>query len=312
MPKELFQRNYLVRISDIGTNGELTSLEIRPPFNMSFECQRLTKKANSLNITLYGLGEKKRVVLSKRSYEDSTAFVIENGELKSEPVNGLKKQNLDQFARRLQIELFICYGDNSNLQRIFVGEIRQVNSTLGSTGFETKIEAMSNLLFRQKAFTSRTVTNREEAIKKLMADSGLTVGKIELVNSAYLKPKVLRGNSFQLLRDMADGVTEKFYEDDGKGYFIPVNTQASNRVIPVSAGNGLLNTPSREAEFINFKNMISPSFKPDSIIEVESFVDPTVNGQYEIFDIVYIGEFEGVSWTVDILARAIGETLLIR
>jgi hypothetical protein len=309
MSKKLFNREYLVRISDIGTNGELTGIEIKPPFNISFDCQRLTRQANTLNITLFGLGKKKREVLSKRSYEDASALVIENGELKSNPVAGLKPQNLDGVAKRLQIELYVCYGDASSLQRIFIGEIIEARNSVSSEGFETRIEAGANILARQRAFTSRTITNREDVIRQLMLDAGYQIGKIDLVNSAYLRAKVLSGSPVEILMAMADNIKEQFYTDQNKAYFVPVVSEESPKPIKVNASSGLMNTPTRDSEHVNFKCMINPEFQLGSIVEIASFVDPTVDGQYEIFNMVYIGDYEGQSWTVDILARAIGATL---
>ncbi len=311
MPKELFDREYLVRITDVGTDGNFTFLEIKPPFNISFDCQRLTAKANTLNISIFGLAKKTREVLAKRSYEDSSALVIENGELVSKPVYGLKRLNTDGVARRLQIELFVCYGDRTSLQRIYVGEIQEARNSLSEAGFETRIESGSNMLARMRAFTSRTITDRTEVIKQLMLDAGYKIGKIDLVNSAYLRAKVLSGSPEEILLSMADNIKEQFYTDQGKAYFVPVSTKESSHPIKVNASSGLMNTPTRNAEFLNFKNMINPEFQLNSIIEVESFVDPTVDGQYEIFDMVYIGDYEGASWSVDIIARAIGATLRI-
>jgi hypothetical protein len=310
MAQELFRRNYLVKISDLDNDGALVSFEVRPPFNIGFTCQRRVALANSLNITLMGLGEKKRALLSKRNYEQSRALIIENGELKSEPIVGLRKRSTSRGARELQIELFVAYGDNSNLRRIFRGEIRTAKNTLSGQGFSTEIEAFSNVSTRNRAFTARTITARLEVIEQLMRDAGLEIGRIELVNNDYLRPKVLAGRPIDILRKMANNTTEQFYDDDGKGYFIPVNTPLAGTVVKVNASQGLINTPSRQAEFVNFKCMINPNFKLGGIVELESFVDPTVNGQYKIYDMVFVGDYEGPSWVVDVVARAIEETLL--
>ena len=310
MAKELFRRNFLVRISDLDSTGSLVSFEIKPPFDISFTCQRKIGLANSLSITLYGLGKKKRLLLSKRNYEQSRALIIENGELKSDPIVGLRPRSTVRGARELQIELFIGYGDDSNLRRIFRGEIRTAKNKLEGKGFATEIEAFTNISTRNRAFTHRTITNRASAIQTLMADAGLEVGKISLVNNDYIRPKVLSGRPMDILRSMANGTTEQFYDDNGKGYFIPVDTPLPNSSVIVKADQGLINTPSRQAEFVNFKCMVNPLFALGGIVELESFVDPTVNGQYKIYDMVFVGDYEGPSWVVDILARAINDTLL--
>ena len=309
MAKELFGRNYLVRISDLDNTGNIVSFEVTPPFNISFSCQRETKLANSLSITLFGLGKRKRLLLSKRNYEQSRALVIENGQLKSDPIVGLRPRSTARGARELQIELFIGYGDNSNLRRIFRGEIRTARNILTAQGFATEIEAFTNISTRNRAFTSRSITNRAETIKKLMADAGLEVGEISLVNNEYIRPKVLSGRPMDILRQMANGTTEHFYDDNGKGYFIPVDTPRANATVKVAASEGLLNTPSRQAEFVTFKSMINPLFELGGNLELDSFIDPTVNGEYKIYDMVFVGDYEGPSWFVDVVARAINDTL---
>ena len=91
---------------------------------------------------------------------------------------------------------------------------------------------------------------------------------------------------------------------------MPVDTPRTNPPIKVVASEGLLDTPSRQAEFVTFKSMINPLFELGAIVELESFVDPTVNGEYKIYDMVFVGDYEGGSWIVDIVARAINDTLL--
>ena len=310
MAQDLFKRNFLVRISDLDSTGSQVSFEIRPPFDISFSCQRKIGQAGSLSITLYGLGESKRLLLSKRNYEQSRALVIENGKLKSDPIVGLRPRSTVRGARELQIELFIGYGDDSNLMRIFRGEIRTAQNTLSDKGFATEIEAFTNISTRKRAFTSRTITNREEAIKKLMVDAGLEIGEIRLVNNEYLRPKVLSGRPMDILEKMANGTTEQFGHDNGKGYFIPLEKTRDNTKVIVKASEGLLNTPSRQAEFVTFKSMMNPLFELMGEIELESFVDPTVNGQFKIYEMVFVGDYEGSSWVVDVVARAINDTLL--
>ena len=310
MAQELFRRNYLVRISDLDSAGAQVSFEVRPPFDISFSCNRRIKMANSLSITIFGLGESKSLLLSKRNYEQSRALIIENGKLKSDPIVGLRPRSTVRGARELQIELFIGYGDNSNLRRIFRGEIRKARNVLGDRGFATEIEAFTNISTRNRAFTSRTITNRKEAIKKLMLDAGLEIGEIKLINNEYIRPKVLSGRPIDILRKMANGTTEQFTDDNGVGNFIPVDTPLTNTKVKINASKGLLNTPSRQAEFVTFKSLMNPRFELMGNIELESFVDPTVNGEYKIYDMVFVGDYEGPSWVVDIVARAINDTLL--
>lgn len=305
----LFERNYLVRISDLDDEDNVIQFEVRPPFNVSFECSRKDTGGNSLDITIYGLGEKKRRILSKRNYEFSEALAIENGVLKSDPINGLKKNDVARGAKELIIELFIGYGDNSNLRLIYLGEIRRAHNTLSSSGFETSIECTTDYSARQRAYTSRTITNRVDAIEQLMKDAGLEVGNIYTVNNEYIRPKIMSGKPLDILNNMANNSTETFFTDNGKGYFLPKFFTLNTEPIQVRAETGLLNTPSRQSEFITFKSKPNPSFILKALIEVSSFVDPTVNGQYEIFDLTYVGEYEGESWVVDVQARAIGDTL---
>jgi len=311
---QLFERNYLLRVSDLDDQNNIVQFEVRPPFNIEFECNRKyskTESSGSLDINIYGLGEKKRLLLSKRNYEFAEGLIIDNGSLKSNPIDGLKKVNTDRGGKELIVELFLGYGDDTNLRRVYIGEIRQAKNSLSSTGFETSIECISDLSARQRSYTTRTITNKVDAIEKLMLDAGLEVGNIQLSSNEYIRPKIISGRPLEVLYKMANNSTEKFFTDNGKGYYIPnfIDVNDGSEPILVNAENGLLNTPSRQSEFVTFKSMINPNFELDSKIKLESFVDPTVNGEYQIFDLTYIGEYEGASWVVDIQARAIGETL---
>ena len=305
----LFGRNYLVRITDLDESSGLNSIEIRPPFHISFNCQRKTKLASNLNLTIYGLGEKKRSILAKRNYESANGLIIENGQLVSNPIAGVKKRSTDRGYKELQIELYIGYGEDSNLKRIFKGELRQAVNTLSDQGYATEIEAFSTLSIRSRSFTSRTIRNRLDAIRQLMNDAGLEIGNIELANSEYIRPKILSGRPIDILKAMANDTTEQFFIDNEKAYFIKKNSTISDRIIKVSADRGLLNTPTRQFELVNFRSMINPDFEIGSKIELESFVDKTVNGTYSILDLVYVGDYEGPSWLVEVQAQAIGETL---
>ena len=299
----LFDRNYLLRISDLDDDNNIIQFEVRPPFNVDFNCGRRIS-GSSLDIIIYGLGEKKRLLLSKRNYEFAQSLVVENGILQSNPIDGLKKVSAERGGKELIVELLVGYGDDSNLRQIYIGEILQVKNSLSSVGFETYIECISDLSARNKYYSTRTITNKVDAIEKLMKDAGLEVGTIAPVGNEYIRPKVISGRPLEILKKMAN-ITEIFYTDNGKGYFVPSEgyIEQSIRIIPVQASTGLLNTPSRQSQIVTFKCMINPNFALRSIIRLKSFVDPTVDGYYEIFDMIYVGNYEGESWVVDIQAQ---------
>ena len=306
---QIFNRNYRVVISDPDTSGVINSFEVRPPYQITFSCERKIGSGGSLDISLLGLGQKRRNLLSKRIYENAEGLVIKNGKLDSQPIDGLKKVGTNRGGKNLLIDFYIGYGDDTNLGLIFSGEIMTAQNTLSSEGFETEIQAITNYSARRLAVTSRTMTSRRQVIESLMSDARLEVGQITLVNNDYIKPKVIMGDPRQALKKMANGTTEEFYEDNGKGYFVikTEETETPNPII-VKASTGLLNTPSRQAEFITLRSVINPEFVINSQIKVTSEVDPTVNGQYKIFDLIYIGDYEGESWAVDIQAIAVGAT----
>ena len=228
----LFDRNYLVRISDLDDQNNVIQFEIKPPFNVAFECRRKISGGNSLDLTIYGLGSEKRLLLSKRRYEFAEGLAIENGRLKSQPVQGLKKVSTERGGKELIIEFFLGYGDS--LKRVFLGEVVEVESQLADGQFETTLLAVEDYSARQRTYTARTVTSKTSAIRQLMTDPGLEVGLVFLGTNDYVRPKIISGRPLDILKEMASNPSETFFTDNGKGYYLPTFPANTSRApLPV-------------------------------------------------------------------------------
>jgi hypothetical protein len=247
------------------TDGE-DAFEIRPPINMSFDCRKsIEGEPNGCKITLYNLGESKRVTLTKD----------------------------DEDTKYIGVELLIGY--EGQLIRLFKGNLQWGSYMKEGADYKSEMECVDGGIDYQFAFTSRTVKDKDVAIDEILRDMPHTSkGKVTKQNR-LLRPKVLVGNSHKLLQQQLN-VGETYFVDDEALHVIKDDEVLDDLVPVVSPATGLISTPQMKQKELTFDTMLNPTIRIGALVDIQSATAKHLNGQYKVKTITYGGEYEGANW----------------
>ena len=258
-----FNRTYTLEI-DIGTRTEV----IKPPMRISFEVDKsIMGGLNKCRIQLYNIEERKRLALAK---------------------------DAEQNEKRIPLRLSVGYQDKQEL--IFKGTIFTGGTERQGPDLVTTIESQDGGFDFTKSFTSRTVKGGGNAVDAARKDMTNTAeGKIT-ERPVLTRPKVLVGNSAQLINEMV-GPGETWYIENEQLFIIKDNEVTSRFIPVVSAATGLISTPTRENKKVTFQTLINPTVKIGRRVKLESTTAPHMDGVYRIETITYSGDNYGDAWS---------------
>lgn len=267
-----FNRDYRLKIK-IGND----LLEIKPPIRISFTGTRsMGTLSNVFDISIYNL--------SRNTY---------------------KRMTKDPDTRAGQFEFnnytFIFEGGyEDKIGVIFAGQIHVASTVRDGENFITTISAIAGLHDLKYAFISQTVNNvdiPDFVIKKM----GITnKGKISSEIAKLKRPKVLLGNAFKILEDT---YPEFNVFIDNNSCFILKDGETTTDFIPVvDAGTGLIGTPTRLQQRVNFSTLLNPDIILGGNIDLKATVDDYINGIYNVESIEYSGDNYSNDWQQNITA----------
>lgn len=239
---------------------------ITPPFRVQFN---ITKSIsgnglNKLGCSVYGLKESTRALFRK-----------------------------DAEDNKVMLPMALSVGYTNALVRIFTGNLHRGNTKLTKEGFVTSFEAYDGGFDYLSSFTSKTINTGEDIVDSLLEDMPNTKkGRITSL-PAGTRPRVVFGSTSKLLQGAANGA--KFYINDGKINMIK-DKEAIKSFIPKLTPSSLLSTPTREFLKVTCDTVMNPYLVPGGLFDLESKVDPLVNGVYRADTITYKGDNEGNDW----------------
>jgi len=275
-----FTRDYILKI-------QLPSetVEIRPPFNISFSANEssLNRALNSLNMKIPGLNENTRQKLIKKELDRNV---------------------------RLPIQLEVGY--LGKLYVAFKGSIRTGELTREGAIFVNNLECYDGHPDFTQAFTSKTVESKSLAVDAILEDMPNTgKGSITAISNTT-RPRVLVGSSSDLLSTIAED--KEFYIKDEKIFILGEDDTISSIAPLVSAKTGLKNTPQQDHIDTSFVTVLNPTLKIGGLCTLESISNPAVNGVYRIFQITTNGQYKGASaaWEQVVTCRKANNFKVVR
>ena len=142
------------------------------------------------------------------------------------------------------------------------------------------------------SFTSKTINSKQRVIDELIKDMpNTTRGKITDFEQ-LVRPKVLVGNTYQLIEEFLGEDTTSFI--DNEIINIIKDNEITGSFIPlVNAKTGLINTPERDSRKVTFDTLMNPTIKIGQQCQLESVTAPHLNGTYKIETIIYSGTYDG-------------------
>ncbi|MBE0469601.1 MAG: hypothetical protein IBX55_08875 [Methyloprofundus sp.] len=272
-----FDRNYQLTI---GTGNR--AVIIRPPLQIVFNVTKsLDKSLNKMTLQVFNLNESNRLATTKDSTKPDRMPII------------------------LQV------GYNGSLQTIFQGDIESGGAKREAADFVSTFNCLDGGHDFLYAFTSRTVRDKDTAISEILKDTPYTKKGRITKQREITRPKVLVGNSLQLVQESLDD-DEDWFIDNEQLYIVKKDEVVSSYIPVVSATTGLINTPERKEKTVTFQTIMNPSIKLGGRVQLVSANAPHLNDVYKVTAINYFGDYDGAVWTQDISAKVVTNVRVIK
>lgn len=267
-----FNRDYRLKIR-VGND----LLEIKPPTRISFSGARsMGTLSNVFDISIYNL--------SRNTYKRMT----------KDP-----DTRADQFEFNNYTFIFEA-GYEDKMGVIFAGQIHVASTIRDNENFITTISAIAGLHDLKYAFISQTVDNINVA-EFVIGKMGITnKGKISSEVAKLKRPKVLLGNAFKILEDTYPEFN--VFIDNNSCHILKDGETTTDFIPVVDAESGLIDTPTRLQQRVNFRTLLNSDITLGGNIELKATVDDYINGIYNVESIEYSGDNYSDNWQQNITA----------
>lgn len=251
--QEKLNKKYRLLIESSIGSGEF--IEITNPISIKFTISRQTYSgANSMNLSIYNLGERNQKIIFHDTYdtEHIRTIILEAGY------------------------------DTTGMSLIFIGSMVSAYTTKQGSNIVTKIYALDGALQTQTAMTSQTFLNYKlKDLITIMARSipGLDIGKINVQEEKMSKSVVLWGNTYDLIQKYTDG---RAFIDLQKIYVLGDYDVLEGNVPLITSNNGLLGVPERRNASLNVSLIFEPRIIVGQVVQIESKIAPQFDGQYKV------------------------------
>lgn len=253
--------NRIFRVSIELEDG--SQLIVEPPFTIRFTIIRNVQAAlNTLEISIFNLGINTR----QKVFED--------------------------FFSRVDYRRIILEAGYTELTTIFRGNIWSAFTEREGSDILTKITALDGGFDTQTTLTSETlnVGTVKEAIDSLIAQfPNLTRGPVGKADGSLLRPVVLAGNTFELLKLYGQSIGFIVYVDLEEINLLKNDEVVRAQVALINSDSGLLATPQRQTTFLNITMLFEPQIVMSQIIQIESIIQNEFDGQYKVIGVRHQG-----------------------
>jgi len=176
-----------------------------------------------------------------------------------------------------------------SLFTVFEGTIMQADSNREGVDIVTTVIGMDggyDILNTQSSFSFPAGISAENLIKTLSGNFvGVQVGAIGQLTNVFNRPVIVDGNTFEKLKTYFQNP----YIDKGKIFFLGDNEVLIGQLPVIDSSTGLLETPRREGSFLNIRTMFEPRVTVGQLLQLNSTVEPTYNGQYKVVGVNHQG-----------------------
>lgn len=237
---------------------------ITNPISIDFNIDRgVFSGVNSMDLTIYNLGEKYRNILFQDSYD---------------------------FSNRRLITLEAGY-ESTNLSLIFSGTLMRSYPQRQGSNIVNKLYAFDGALDTQVSQTFETwkEPSLQKALTKLSNSiTGIKTGVISIDEKELTRPIVLSGNTFQLIQTYAEG---NAFIDLGTLHILKDNDVLKGYMPIIHADTGLLGVPERQETNLSVKMIFEPRIIVGQLVKIESGITSAFNGEYKVIGLSHKGSF---------------------
>jgi hypothetical protein len=284
-----FGRNYRLTID---VKDGLGLIVIEPPLTMRFWVRRdILSSVNNASIDVYNLSLANR----RRIFQDRNNLGPANPD--ATDANG-------KPTGRRSAKLEVGYG--GLIYTVWQGDIWTASSAREGVDIVTRIESLTgiyDLAASQINLSLPAGTTLTQAFQQLAGQMPNTkIGYISNFPQTFGKAVVLNGKPWDLIQQYAQGIAHAYIDNDkifimstgiAPGSKLDVIASSAQQIPVFNADTGLLETPRREQALISITTLLEANVQINSVIQINSVVEPAFDGQYSVVGLQHSGTISG-------------------
>lgn len=249
-------------IPEQGTPRRLKDMKIQ------FKCAKTnTSSPNKAEISIYNLAQATRSLLEAKNTKVNLSF-------------GYLGLNPNGFLN-----------SSSTVDLVFVGDVTDLTQNIQPPDVITKIQCGDGDNRSRNARHNKGYPPNAK-LDKILKDLGTSLG---LAKSVFKDvPDITIANGFTsigLVRDNLDVLTKSYglewsIQDDAL-QVIPEGAPTADKVILISSDSGLVGSPKKTKNGIEFESLIQPSLKPGRQVQIKSNL---INGVFKLRNVTHEGD----------------------
>lgn len=174
---------------------------------------------------------------------------------------------------------------------IFNGFMRKAYTKREGVNMITTIEAYDGGLAMAAGFTSSTVVAGVPLAEVLanLATSLPNTGGTPIIGNftgTTGRGRVFCGNTWNIIRQESDNLA---IIDNGQVKILQQNEAIASDIPVISSASGLLGSPARSGQMIEFDMLFEPRFTVGQIVQLESITNSLYNGTYKVMGFTHSG-----------------------
>ena len=252
----------------------------------------ITNLNNGRQITVEGLRITFNIVKTRKAADNKAKIKIYNLSEKSRSL--IEAPISETGLTQTQVELSVGYRDTR--QKLLFRGTGEAESKFAQPDWVTEIECndgvdkLKSATYEKKFPAGTSVSN---IITDMVKSIGLTTIISNAIPGILPKARAFSGDPLKNIQDLQSKFGFTFDIQDERAIIQPGNAPVNNRFKTIlEAGSGLINEPRVQGNIVIAEALVNPTLIPNTFVELRSFDNPKVTGNYKILK----GTFKGDTW----------------
>lgn len=216
-------------------------------------------------------------------------------------IYNLNFDNRSEFIKP-ELRMILKAGYDKNFDDIFSGDITKVSTQKQGPDFITTLECGEGEKILREAIISKSFkegVSIKQILKEVVESFGLKLKDNKWVsNDIYNKGISLLGSSKNILDKILDKLGLEWSIQADEIQILSKNQGIEKETIKLNYQTGLIGSPSprEEGKGIEFTSLLQGKLIPGRKVEIESVIDPGINGMFVVKKVFHSGNTRTGEW----------------